>query len=600
MPDQPDDARKRQQRGVFPPFFAPRKNGRGDSTPTPPSGSWRRVSRLFTPPEVARQRRTPAAPQAPYTPPSVPESPAEPVAEAPEEVLQPSFEASEALVQPEVEASDAPVQPGVEARSEVEAVEASDVLAQAEADADAPWMMGSPGAPAEQGIFSSALPDLSMEAPVDSALPLELEQAAADALGAFDPMAFDDGADNFVVESLGTEPISLAPSDVARMDVDVALDSSVYSAVDDEAVEAPLDLPMDAALHAAVDSSGDVESTEVAGASGYNFAPGAAYDVVESIENYLADDATLLDDTAAVFVDAADGAASAAVSDGATPVEGAIPGDMLPEGAIAAHDDRAQLHDEAPFVDDNPVADGAVATGSALDDQAEEVDPWAGAELPEPAFGSLGWPSSEAAALAAERPVEGVDEMSAALAWSDSESTTGEHERPTAEANGAEVSNDEALSGMAHELRDSSSAWVTDADVADDDADVSARARFYGGGERTPALPADPDILVDPDSAAYADSMGDPAAAPEASGYTAELAAAEEAGGVNGAAGEKEGEEASDEAGDDSGAAIADALARVAARIRAGEVDLPSEVVGASDESALAAALAALLRGPRR
>ena len=68
MPDQPDDARKRQQRGVFPPFFAPR-NGRGETSPTPPSGSWRRVSRLFTPPEVARQRRTPSAPQTPYTPP---------------------------------------------------------------------------------------------------------------------------------------------------------------------------------------------------------------------------------------------------------------------------------------------------------------------------------------------------------------------------------------------------------------------------------------------------------------------------------------------------------------------------------------------------
>jgi hypothetical protein len=38
----------------------------------------------------------------------------------------------------------------------------------------------------------------------------------------------------------------------------------------------------------------------------------------------------------------------------------------------------------------------------------------------------------------------------------------------------------------------------------------------------------------------------------------------------------------------------------VAARIRAGEVDLPAEAAGASDESALAVALAALLRGSRR
>jgi hypothetical protein len=67
MPDQPDDARKRQQRGVFPPFFAPR-NGRGASSPAPTSGSWRRVSRLFTPPEVPRQHGTAASPQAPSTP----------------------------------------------------------------------------------------------------------------------------------------------------------------------------------------------------------------------------------------------------------------------------------------------------------------------------------------------------------------------------------------------------------------------------------------------------------------------------------------------------------------------------------------------------
>ena len=567
MPDQPDDARKRQQRGVFPPFFAPRTTGRGESAPTPPSGSWRRVSRLFTPPEVARQRRTPAAPQTPYTPPVAPELPAEPVAAAPEETPQASFEASEALVQ----------QPEV-------------------------------------------------EAPVDSALPLELEQAAADVLEAFDPMAFDEGADSFVVESLETEPISLAPSDIARMEVDVAFDPSVYPAVDGAAVDAALDAqldaavvdaptdaaldaaavdvaavdaPMDAALDAPVDLSKDVEATSVAAASDYAFAPSADYDDVESIENYLADDAA--------FVDDAVGFESTVVSDSAALAGGALPENVLEDApqdeAVAAYDDRTHFHDEAPFADDvAAVADGAVASGSSLEDQTEEIDPWAGAELPEPAFGSIGWPSSEVAALAADQPAEGVDEMSAALAWSDAESPSGEHRAAAADAGEADASNDDALSGMAHELRDSSSAWVTDADVADDDADVSARARFYGG-ERTNALPADPDfaadpdILVDPDVpadpdfVAHSSSMGDPAAAPEAGSYAAELArlaAAEAAEAITSAP------------GDDAGAAIADALARVAARIRAGEVDLPIEVVGASDESALAAALAALLRGPRR
>ena len=611
MPDQPDDARKRPQRGVFPPFFAPRTNGRGESTPTPPSGSWRRVSRLFTPPEVARQRRTPAAQQAPYTPP--------PALEAAEEVLRASLEASEASVQPESEAFDAIAQPEAETRPEVEA---SDAISQAEADAS--WTMVPPGAPAEEELVSASLPDLPMEAPVDSALPLESEQAAADALGTYDPMAFDDRADSFVVESLETEPISLAPSDVERMEVDVAMDSSAYSAFDAAAADSSLDTPVEASLEAPVDASvdasvdapldarwgdafdssldgafdspGDVEPTDVVGQRDSDFAPGAADEVVESIENYLAGDAALADDAV--------GFESALVSDGATLIEGEVPDDMLGDEAVADRDDRALVHDEALSVDYSAVvADDTVAAGSALDDRAEEIDPWAGAELPEPAFGSIGWPSSELAALPAEQPVAGVDEMSAALAWSDAESSTGEHESPSPEANGADVSSDDALSGMAHELRDSSSAWVTDTDVVDD-ADVSARARFYGGGERSTALPAepetgaddaetgvDPDIAVDPDMAADPISMGDPAAAPDAGGDAAELArlaAAESRGAIPSAT------------GDDAGAAIADALARVAARIRAGEVNLPTEAVGASDESALAAALAALLRGPRR
>jgi len=103
---------------------------------------------------------------------------------------------------------------------------------------------------------------------------------------------------------------------------------------------------------------------------------------------------------------------------------------------------------------------------------------------------------------------------------------------------------------MARELRDSSAAWGAAAGAAvSDDADVNARARFYGGAERSAPAAAGPELVTG--------------------------------------------------AGDDAGAAIADALARVAVRIRAGEVELPPEAVGASDESALAAALAALLRGPR-
>jgi hypothetical protein len=200
-----------------------------------------------------------------------PELPVEPVAEAPEEAPRASFEGTEVLARPEVEAlaqsdveeSEAMAQLDAEASPEVEA---SDVMAQLDqmdrTDLDAPWTMGLPGAAVEDAIFSSALKEPAMEAPVDSALPLGLEQAAADALGAFDPMAFDEGADSFVVESLEPEPISLAPSDIARMEVDAAFDPSVHSAVD-----AALGTSVDVSLEAAVDSAGAAESTGVASAS---------------------------------------------------------------------------------------------------------------------------------------------------------------------------------------------------------------------------------------------------------------------------------------------------------------------------------------------
>jgi hypothetical protein len=133
------------------------------------------------------------------------------------------------------------------------------------------------------------------------------------------------------------------------------------------------------------------------------------------------------------------------------------------------------------------------------------------------------------------------------------------------------VAGDDALSDVAHELRDSSLAWRPEASAAADDYDdITARARFYGGGESGLARSEIDEV----------EEVGHDAPEHHASAHfadDAELAAEENAG-----------------------AAIADALARVAARIRAGEVELPSESAGVSDESALAAALAALLRGPRR
>ena len=124
---------------------------------------------------------------------------------------------------------------------------------------------------------------------------------------------------------------------------------------------------------------------------------------------------------------------------------------------------------------------------------------------------------------------------------------------------------DAALSDVAHELRHSSSAWLSEGEaLVDEEAEGAARARFYGSAEAsTERIPA-----------------------PLQSHAEAITRADDEA--------------AAGEPGSGAGAAIADALARVASRIRSGEVELPSESLGASDESALAAALAALLRGPRR
>ncbi len=518
MPDQPDDARKRQQRGVFPPFFAPR-NGRGESSPTPPgSGSWRRVSRLFTPPEGTRQRRTPAAPQAPFTPSQTP--PAMPAATSPlSPYVGPPAEAASEVSAGITENIEAQLQADQEALAEPE-LSVPEALAEQPVDASGAYASdaGVPEAElprAELSELELAEAELAEADAVDAHLPfppsLELAGATED-LARFDPMAFDEEADRFVVESLEPEPITLAPGELERLDVEVdSLDAMVRGG----------DLALDESVVAA----------------------NIPHDAIESIERYLADDVEtrLAEDAGAVPP-----AASAALDE----VVGT--GDVLATTSDAA-----------------PVAGGLGAAPA----EAGEADPWAGAELLEPAFGSIGWPSSEIAALAAEGPGDGVDEMSAALAWNDGEDagTTIEHVPVVADASGADDSSvGDALSAMAHELRDSSSAWANEGDArARDDADLSARARFYGG--------ADPSVAP-----AELEVSG------EGSVYASELAAAEAAG------------RAAADAGGDAGAAIADALARVAARIRAGEVELPPEAVGASDESALAAALAALLRGPRR
>jgi hypothetical protein len=339
----------------------------------------------------------------------------------------------------------------------------------------------------------------------------EVDHAEVADFAPFDPMAFDEGAEGFVVQSLEPEPISF---------------ESFGAPAADEVVEAV----------------GDPFGVQLADAADVDFAAGAAHEVIESVDNYLVDEPEPGNDE---------------------PWTGSV----APPAELVAPEAAS-------------VSDAAAAPPGELAEQRGELDPWEGAELPEPAFGSIGWPSNDLADPSAEAPVEAVDEMSAALAWSEMDTTDAADDQAsyTAAANDAEVSGDEALSGMASELRDSSSAWAVDGrgSTIDDEADVNARARFFGGGDASglpPSAPAGP----------Y-----------DQSGYEAGLESVESAESALLEEEDHDGEQG------DQGAAIADALGRVAARIRAGEVDLPSEVVGASDESALAAALAALLRGPRR
>jgi hypothetical protein len=57
---------------------------------------------------------------------------------------------------------------------------------------------------------------------VDLPFPPSLELAGAtEDLARFDPMAFDEEADRFVVESLEPEPITLAPAELEQLDVEV-------------------------------------------------------------------------------------------------------------------------------------------------------------------------------------------------------------------------------------------------------------------------------------------------------------------------------------------------------------------------------------------
>jgi hypothetical protein len=389
-----------------------------------------------------------------------------------------------------------------------------------------------------------------------------------DSLDAIAELALSSGADDFMVESLEPQPISLEPSDAAGMDVAVESVDELLAQSAAEAIAEPLasDVTYDEMFSATTYDGGEhVQATPT-------------NEELESVERYLAEEPAVASDQ--IEADARD-QQSIVEYRRESLVEEEYPSAALPEGE--------------PIVADDSFRSDALGN-EVLGNDALEIDPWAEAELPEPAFGSIGWPPMDAGASVSEVVADDADEMSAALAWSDAEhEVSTEEDRGGASHDEASRTDDDALSDMMGELRDSSSAWKSESDlIVDEKADVEARAHFYAAPE--PIDPAD-ELAAAMEHDAYSEA---PADVEGDVGASIEAAAEALAEPVSSAAPEAHADAVGDADDDDAGAAIADALARVAARIRSGEVELPSEAAGTSDESALAAALAALLRGPRR
>jgi hypothetical protein len=416
--------------------------------------------------------------------------------------------------------------------------------------------------------------------------PAHVELMDQGGLPRFDPSAFDADAAELTVQSLESESISLGmpASSTADHDPSLVADSQgaidgLTSSVDDSADQTMTETNDFAGARWALDGSALDSLVESGGNAADAFSTDATSsdeDIVSSVRSPGDDSIVSIDELRSdEDVASVDGLRS---DEGSVSVEDARGEDARGEDARGEEDVAAIDACRADLEVPDAMASTFAAETSGI--ATTDSDPWAGTELPEPAFGSIGWPAAEAGMLTAPAgPIDAsVDEMSDALGWSDADPGTLSHAGTDATEAAVEDAigmRDDALADVAHELRHSVSGWSSASDVVvDEDAEGAARARFYSSAAPT-SHPAESSAL----------------AAPELGAVT-ESAASETESDAGDAAG--------DDAGDDAGAAIADALARVAARIRSGEVELASGAVGASDESALAAALAALLRGPRR
>jgi hypothetical protein len=570
MPDYSDDAPKRQRRGgVLPPFFAPRVTPRDDSS-VAPSGGWRRASRLFTPPDVPRQHsaaqgRSAAEPTRTASPSTVPATvPVESVVSA-QTAMPTVSDVGAASEVPEVQSGAAesavPAAPAVPTAPLEAALPPGPVTAGAALDATpmATFPLG-----IAEGSEAEPIEDISWPTSSTSESP-----SAGD--GSEGERSLDAAGSDLVIQSFQSQPISLSSREPI-----VAADSA--AGILDEYYGSTNAGP-------SVSESGYGDESTVNLDAPWSEAGPARPEEAPPLD----DSSSQLPDARESIMDIA--APSYAMSE--TPPAAPVP----PLGPAAWSDDSLAFDDAmtdptgvAPAEASEgqggwSAADGVEGAGNETDvpeRDREESD--VTGEVPDDSVSGM----TDRVGRAAPESV--ADEMADALAWDDDAKSGLDRAQPSSADLGSLTADGEALSGTGRELRDSAALWISGTG---------------GEGERVRAPDAGGVVAVDVDVVSAGVLSDQDVENVNAVNVHAESvdAVSVDAGNVDavrvdavGVDGASAGSEFVDTRSVDAGATVADALARVAERIRAGEVKLSPEAAGASDEGALAAALAALLR----
>jgi len=565
MPDYSDDAQKRQRRGgVLPPFFAPRVTPRDDSS-VAPSGGWRRASRLFTPPDVPRQRG--AANGLPVAEPprttSLSAAPAEsiesvvPARTAAPAVSDMAAVSEVAEVQSEAAESAVPTAPAVPTASLEAALPAAPGTG---AELDAPPMATFPLGIAE-GSEVEPIEDISW--PTSSTSELRSTGDGSEGEG---PLGV--AGDDLVIQSFQSQPISLSSrepivaADSAALALDEYYDSTdaVPSASQLESGDEPivhLGAPWSEAEPSAPEGEPPLGDTS-------SELPDLRSDAPESSVDIASPSYVMPAPLPAAPVSSLEPAAWS--SDSLTSP------DAMPDvtGVAPAESSGVQGSGQGVW----GTVGGAESAGSETDvpERAREVSDVMD-EVPDDSAGEM---SDRVGHVTPERV---ADEMADALAWDDDAESELDPTHHSVAHPGSFAGDGEALSGTGRELRDSAAPWIPEMGSAADDSVPPfhyPRTPLWAPGEATEVSG---DSLDRGAPAGRSEERDDNAGARSANDASVPVPLTEAVGAVG-----------------DAGAAVADALARVAERIRAGEVKLSPEAAGASDEGALVAALAALLR----